>query len=220
MSICYIGLGERVIMKKIFKVVPNYAWLPLFLAIVVNCLVYNGSKVITDHLEHYDFSIFLDGWLPFLNVFIVIYILAYLQWGIGYIVISRESKEMCHFIVVTDVLAKMICLFFFLVVPTYIVRPTITSNDFFSFLTQFIYKMDDPVNLFPSIHCLESYMVFRGCLNLNVSKRYKIGMGLFTVLVCLSTVFVKQHVVVDIIGGICIAEFSYQIVKRFKWFKK
>ena len=207
-------------MKKFFKVVPKYACIPLLLAIVVNSLVYNGSKVITNHLEHYDFSIFLDDWLPFLNVFIVIYILAYLHWGIGYIVISRESKEKCHFIVAADVLAKIICLFFFLVVPTYIVLPTITSNDFFSVLTQFIYKMDDPVNLFPSIHCLESYMVFRGSLNLNVSKSYKIGMGLFMILVCLSTVFVKQHVVVDIVGGICIAEISYQIVKRFKWFKK
>ena len=76
------------------------------------------------------------------------------------------------------------------------------------------------MKLSESIHCLESYMVFRGSLNLNVSKSYKIGMGLFMILVCLSTVFVKQHVVVDIVGGICIAEISYQIVKRFKWFKK
>lgn len=207
-------------MKKFFNVVPKYACFPLLLAIITNSLVYTGSKIITNHFKHYDLSIFLDDWIPFLSVFIIIYILAYLHWIIGYIVISRESKEKCVFIVTADILAKMMCLFLFLVLPTFIERPTVVPHDLLSFLTNFIYKMDEPVNLFPSIHCLESYMVFRGCLNLNVSKSYKVGMGIFMVLVCLSTVFVKQHVVVDIVGGVLIAEVSYQLAKKVQWFKK
>lgn len=203
-------------MKKIKDFVPKYAFIPLFCAVFFNVFVYNGSKLISNHLSHYDFSIFIDSYIPFLSIFIVVYILAYVHWILGYIVISRENEETCYRIMAAEIVAKLICLFFFLVVPTTIVRPEILGNGVFDVLTRFIYAMDEPVNLFPSIHCLESWMVFRGTCQLShVSKTYKWIMFLFAILVCMSTVFVKQHVFVDILGGIMTVEIGLLVSKKW-----
>ena len=48
-----------------------------------------------------------------------------------------------------------------------------------------------------------------------VPKGYKIGMFIFTLLVCMSTVFVKQHVFIDIIGGILVVEFGLFLTSKF-----
>lgn len=96
------------------------------------------------------------------------------------------------------------------------VRPEITSSGLMMSLVNLIYTLDAPVNLFPSIHCLESWLVFRGSLACKkVSKAYKVIMFIFSVLVCLSTVFVKQHVVIDIIGGILVVEIGILISNKF-----
>ena len=203
-------------MKKIKNIVPNYAIVPLVIFILLNFFVYNGSKVISNHLFHYDFSIFLDSLIPFLPFFISIYILAYLHWIIGYIVISRENEKICYHILAAEFVAKLICLFFFLVFPTTIVRPFITQSGLWEFLVRFIYSVDEPVNLFPSIHCLESYLVFRGTLCLrSVSKTYKWFIFIFAFLICMSTVFVKQHVFVDIFGGILAVEIGLYASKKW-----
>ena len=203
-------------MKWIKNIVPKYAIAPLILVVLLNTFVYNGSKLISSHLFHHDFSIFLDDYISFLPVFISVYILAYVHWLVGYIVISRENDKTCYFILSAEVVAKLICLFFFLVVPTTILRPDVIGAGIFENLTRFIYAMDEPVNLFPSIHCLESWMVFRGTMHLkHVSKTYKWIIFIFAILVCMSTVFVKQHVFVDIIGGILVVEIGLYVSRKF-----
>lgn len=203
-------------MKRIKRIVPKYAIVPLVIVVLLNTLVYNGSKLISMHLVHYDFSIFIDKHIPFLPIFISVYILAYVHWIVGYIVISRENDKTCYWILSAEVVAKLICLFFFLVLPTTIVRPIVDGHGLWENLTRFIYAMDEPVNLFPSIHCLESWMILRGTMYLkDVSKTYKLVMILFAILVCFSTVFVKQHVFVDILGGILVVEIGLYLSKKF-----
>ncbi len=203
-------------MKKLKSIIPKYAYIPLLVAVLLNTLVYNGSKLITNPLFHYDFSTLIDSFIPFCSIFILVYILAYVQWIVGYIVISREDKETCYYYMSAEGIAKLFCLFFFFIIPTTIVRPDILGNGILDTLTKFIYSMDEPVNLFPSIHCLESWMCFRGSMHLkSVSKTYKWVMFVFSILVCLSTVFVKQHVFVDIIGGILVVELGLYLAKKW-----
>lgn len=203
-------------MEKIKKIVPKYAIVPLLIVVLLNTLVYNGSKVISSHLTHFSFSTLIDTFIPFVPFFISIYILAYLHWIVGYIVISRENKETCYRILMAEIIAKFLCLLFFLLVPTMMARPEITGSGIWEVLTRFIYAMDEPVNLFPSIHCLESWMVFRGTMYLgHVSKSYKWFMFLFAILVCFSTVLVKQHVFVDILGGIAVVEIGLYCSKKW-----
>ena len=164
-------------MKKLIEYIPKYARIPLLIIFGMNILTYNGSKIITNHLYHYNATTFIDDLIPFVPIFISIYVLAYIQWIIGYINISREDKRTCYMFLSAELIAKALCLFFFIIFPTTIVRPEITGNSIWENITRFIYNADAPVNLFPSIHCLESWMCFRGSLHLKkVSKSYKFFM--------------------------------------------
>lgn len=201
--------------EKSTKIVPRYAYFPLIMAFVVNTLVYNVSKLVTNNFVHYDFTMKIDGMIPIVPIFIVIYILCYFEWAIGYVLIARESKNYCFYYIMADIIAKLICLICFCVIPTTYVRPELGTG-MFNGIIAFIYKIDGPVNLFPSIHCLESWMCFRSSIKMQkVPKLYKIFTLIYAVLVFLSVVFVKQHVFIDIIGGILVIEVGLYIAKKF-----
>ena len=77
----------------------------------------------------------------------------------------RENKKVCYEMLSGEMIAKSICLVFFFVMPTEMVdwpSGQFEINNVFDWATQLIYDMDEPNNLFPSIHCLESWVVTRG----------------------------------------------------------
>lgn len=202
--------------EKFNKLFPRYIFIPLASAVIMNFITYFCTKLITNNLYHYNFTTELDAMIPFIPFFIIIYILAFAQWAIGYVVIARESKEVCYKYLSAELIAKFCCLIFFFILPTTMVRPNIIGNSFLNWVVSFIYMTDAPVNLFPSIHCLESWMVFRGSLSCKkVPTLYKVVMLIFSILVCLSTVFVKQHIVIDVIGGILVVEIGIFFANKF-----
>ena len=199
------------------KIIPKYARIPLLAILIFNLAVYYGAGLIVNSMDnHMDISLSIDSYIPFVPAFIVIYVLAYAQWVIGYVVISHSDIEHCYKVASAEIIAKAMCLACFIIIPTTIVRPEVTGGGFFGFATSFIYSADAPINLFPSIHCLESWVVFRCCLKMKLPKCYKIGMGIFTALVFASVVLVKQHVFIDIPAGILVFEIGYLITRLTK----
>lgn len=91
----------------------------------------------------------------------------------------------------------------------------------FSWLIRLVYALDAPTNLFPSIHCLVSWFCFIG---IRKSKKlpvwFKVFSCIFAALVCMSTQFTKQHYLLDIPGGILIAELCYYITTHTEFFRK
>ena len=200
------------IFRTLCELLPSYAWLPIALCVTVNFLVFCGTRVVTKKKPHFDFSCAVDDRIPFWPPIVTIYVLAFVQWIVGYIMIGRAGRELCFTYTSGDLIAKLICAVCFLVIPTSMVRPELHAADFFTWLTNIVYTMDSPDNLFPSIHCLESWIVWRATLEMpDVPAGFKWGMFIMTVLVCASTVLLKQHVFVDIIAGITVAELGIQI---------
>ena len=157
----------------------------------------------------------IDDQIPFLTGFIIIYLLAFLQWIIGYILIARESRKVCFSLFSAELIAKLICLFCFLIIPTTITRPEINGTGLCAQLTKLTFRMDEPNNLFPSIHCLESWFCFRGALRLKkVPAWYAPVCLVMTLLVFASTVCVKQHVFVDIPAALITAEAAVWFARR------
>ena len=212
------------IKKAIVWILPPYAYIPLALVVGCNCLAYYFTKLVMANAKHYDLSIFIDDWMPLTAWFISFYILSYVQWFWNYIVHSRQDKITCYRIVMADLIAKLSCLVFFVCIPTEINRPEIVGDGIWEQLTRFIYSTDTPRNLFPSIHCLESYLCFRGALLIKKApKWYAPAQLIFAIFVFLSTVYVKQHFFVDIIGGIAVVELGWFLTSKFKlwrWLEK
>lgn len=189
------------------KILPAYAYLPLGAMLLFNWLVYFGTRSFTTGMRHYSMYTPIDEIIPFVPAFISVYILAYFQWVFGYGIIARENKQIFYRIVIAEIIAKAMALVCFIAVPTTIERPEITGTGIWDILTASVYNADAPDNLFPSVHCLESWVCFRGAMYLKKpGKWYKYASLVFTLLVFASTVFVKQHVVLDMVGAVAFVE--------------
>lgn len=197
------------------KIIPKYAWIILVITFSMNTYIYIGIQRITENFYHHDISTSLDHAVPFLTVFIIPYVLAYVQWVVGYVMIARESKDYCYRVLGGVILAKLMAGVIFLLFPTTMQRPELAANDVFSRLVGVIYDLDAPTNLFPSLHCMESWMCFRGSLRMkSVPNIYKTGMLILTIFVFLSTIFIKQHCIIDIAGGMLVAEVGLFLGER------
>ena len=109
-----------------------------------------------------------------------------------------------------DFLAKAVCLVCFLLLPTTNVRPAVEGNGLWEGLVRFLYQVDAPVNLFPSVHCLVSWLCWIGVREReDIPRWYRYFSFWIAVAICLSTLTTKQHVIVDVAGGITLAEASW-----------
>ena len=210
-------IQKQRIQQGLERILPSYARIPLVLLVIINLIVYEGTQFLMLHAKHWDLALPLDARIPFRPAWIVIYILAYLQWAVGFIVISRESRAHCNRVLAGEIIAKFICMLFFIALPTRIERPVVEGSGVFAALTRLIFASDLPGNLFPSIHCLESWICFRGAIGMKrVPRWYAPAMLAFTLMVFASTVLVKQHVLVDIPAGVLVAELGLLLSDKLR----
>ena len=208
-------------MKKKGKLIPSYAVVPLLLILITNFFAYYVSKLIILGRDKWDPMIPLDDLIPLWTPFILIYLVAYAQWVIGYIILARQDKETCFRVAGANIIAKLICFFIFIIVPTTIAsRPAVEGNGIFDFVTKLIHWFDSPVNLFPSIHCLESYAIMRFTVTQKkLPLSYKIFTVVLSLLVFASVVYTKQHRLIDIPSGILVLEIGC-LISHFSGFPK
>ena len=197
--------------KKAFSpLFPKFTRFPLLFMAVFNCAVYIlPSRLFVTDVYRYDFTMELDRMLPLVPFFVLFYVLAYGQWVGSYVLHCRDSVQLCYRITMANILSKAVCLMCYVFLPTTIQRPEITGSGLFEWGTRLVYTIDNPVNLLPSIHCLESWIAFRGAMMLQKKNGWYIaGQGIMTLLVFASTVFIKQHFVIDIPISILVCEFA------------
>lgn len=206
--------------KQLLKILPLYSWVMLTIILSVNYLVYFATRPFTTGLKHYSMISSLDKALPFVPLFMFFYVFAYIQWIIGFMLIGRGGREIAFRMFIGELIAKSIALAFFIFLPTTVemLRPDIESlqgGGIWCELSARIFTMDAADNCFPSVHCLESWVCFRGALKLKkLPAWYPYVMLIITLLVFASTVLVKQHVLVDIVGGVAAVEIGLFISHR------
>lgn len=209
-------------MKKCHKfqnrcrsLLPPYAVSALLLNLAVNFVGYVGVQSLSSHFTFHDFSLPLDQKIPFVPGFIFIYVGAFLQWIVGFLICGRESKSFCYRYLSAELFAKILAIGCFILLPSTILRPEVTGNSLAEWVTRLVYQADAPVNLFPSIHVLESWFCTRTAFaQKRIGKWYPWATTVMTVLVCFSVVLVKQHVLIDIIGGIAFFEIGILVTRR------
>ncbi|MDE7312968.1 MAG: phosphatase PAP2 family protein [Eubacterium sp.] len=200
---------------KISEIVPKQQILPLIFAFAFNMAVYAGARMIAGEWEHYDIEGALDRRIPLWTPSVAIYLGCYLFWAWNYICIARQAKkDMCRFFA-ADFLSRLVCFAVYLLFPTTNTRPAIAPDGFWNRAMLFVYKMDAPDNLFPSIHCLVSWFCYIGIRGRKEYPLWYRGAScVMAVLVCVSTLTTKQHVVIDVAGGVLLAELCYWIAKK------
>lgn len=112
----------------ITSIIPDYAIFLLTLAVVTNFLANYMTQTFTWKFFHYSLATSIDKAIPFVPAFVIPYILAYGQWIVGYIFISKESRKHCFWAVYGDIIAKLITGLIFVVMPTTMVRVDLTGD--------------------------------------------------------------------------------------------
>ena len=93
----------------------------------------------------------------------------------------------------------------------------IEGNGIWDLLAGWLYSIDAADNLFPSIHCLVSWFCFLGIKDQKrIPTWYKRVSLVLAVLVFLSTIFTKQHVLVDVAGGVILAQVCFILGQKTK----
>lgn len=209
-------------MKSKRRVIPDIMWIPIAVSLIGNTIAYYGARLLTTGKAHYDLTNFVDRKIPFIPWTIIIYWGCYGFWIVNYVIACRQERERAFRFLGADILAKLVCMLCFLLFPTTNIRPVIAGNSIWEELMRLLYLVDAADNLFPSIHCLTSWFCFlavRG--SAKVPKWYQAASLLMAVSICVSTLTTRQHVLIDVIGGVALSEISWLLVKKTgfaKWY--
>jgi membrane-associated phospholipid phosphatase len=207
--------------KNLNNYIPKYSIIPLLLCVIVNFTVYSGVRLFYKDRVFYNLTSYLDDKIPVIPIFVVIYFGSYVFWIVNYILISRINKEQCYSLTVADLSGKLICGIIYLTIPTTNIRPDFTTSGIFVDMLKFLYSVDAANNLFPSIHCLVSWYCFAGLRNCKtIPGWYRYFSLVMAVMISISTVTTKQHVIVDVFGGIMLAELTWQLALRIQAYYK
>lgn len=205
------------LLRRVSGRFPPYVWITFILVLSLQMLVFYGTRIPLSSMTLHNLDTPLDAMIPFLPEWVVIYFWSYLSWVVGVILIVAESKEHGYRFAAAYVLALLISCAAFLIWPATMTRPEVTGEGFFRDWMRFLYRVDTPTNLCPSLHVWISYLCFRGTIGCRTIPRwYKIYRFVFLVLVCFSILFVKQHVLIDIPAALATGEISMQLSSAFR----
>ncbi|NCQ53979.1 hypothetical protein COV88_02570 [Candidatus Saccharibacteria bacterium CG11_big_fil_rev_8_21_14_0_20_41_19] len=140
----------------------------------------------------------IDDLIPRLPVFVIPY-LAFLPWLYGTLIFAWYKNRHFHQLAYSFIIINLIAFFVYLTFQTVVPREIINSNDIFSNILQFVYNNDLPYAGFPSLHSalsvsIATYFVIR-------KSKYSWATVSMAILIVISTLFTKQHFVLDAISG-------------------
>ncbi|WHY75147.1 phosphatase PAP2 family protein [Neobacillus sp. WH10] len=194
-------------MNRILKKSPYLLFLlviPL-LAVIYQLLNNRSQKAV-------DISTSIDQSIPFLSIFIIPYILWYAYMFCYLIYFCFKDTKVYIKTLMLIVIAELICFVIYFFFQTTVPRPTIVSDNFLNNLVQWIYTKDRPYNCFPSIHVLTTFTVMLASLHIkNKHILNTLCIHISGSLIIISTLFVKQHVIFDMIGSMFLVTFLYGI---------
>ena len=170
------------------------------------------------HIMH----VTLDDYIPFCEYFVIPYLMWFLYVGSAILFFLFKSKEdyyrLCAFLFSGMTVSLLICTFFRNGTD---LRPVIDPDkNIFTALVAYIYRTDTCTNVFPSIHVYNSigvHIAVARSERLRGHRLIRLGSGLLMISICMATVFLKQHSVIDLIGAVILAYVIYGIVYGYSW---
>jgi len=194
---------------------PRYRHLLLLLSWVFYFAMYFITERFIPAEGCYTVHCALDDMIPFHEAFIIPYVLWYLLVaGTLLYYALYDTGSFCKvqvYIIITQICAMAIYIAF----PNkQMLRPEVFPRD--NFLTDclmLLYAFDTNTNVCPSLHVAYSMGIASVWLrDRNASKLWKAFIVAFVALVCLSTMFIKQHSAVDFFAALPICLFAEYMV--------
>jgi membrane-associated phospholipid phosphatase len=141
----------------------------------------------------------LDSRIPLIPAFSIPYLL-FLPALLGTTLYAYISNTKFRFLAGSIIIVYLLSYIVFITYQTHVPRPKITSHNFFTKFLEWIYEHDKPYNCFPSTHSSGATVLAVYYLIINSSLGW-LAVPLSLVII-LSTLFVKQHYIPDAVSGV------------------
>ena len=145
-----------------------------------------------------------DDMIPFCEIFIIPYLLwfPYVVITVVYFLFRNKNKKEYFQLIFNLMMGMTVFLVVSYIYPNVqYLRPAVfPRSNIFTRLVAEIYRTDTPTNILPSIHVFNSlavYFAIHHCQALKDRKWLQRGALILSVLIILSTMFIKQHSAVD-----------------------
>ncbi len=160
----------------------------------------------------------LDDKIPFCEYFIVPYILWFFYIGVTFLYFLKKERESFYSVCRYMFTGMIICLMIYTIIPTGLeLRPELTSDNIFSRMVMMIYSVDTSTNVCPSIHVFNSIAVNTVIQHSDVFRHKRlvhIVSYVLAIAICMSTVLLKQHSIIDVFWGCVLGIVLYPLSYR------
>ncbi|MBR4538887.1 MAG: phosphatase PAP2 family protein [Clostridia bacterium] len=162
----------------------------------------------------------LDDLIPFTEAFVIPYVLWYLLVAgslLYFLLYNIDSfKKLSIFIMITQAVAMVV---YILYPSRQELRPeTFPRENVFTWVISIIYAFDTPSGILPSLHVGYSLGIASvWCKEKEAGLLWKLLIVALVILVCLSTMFIKQHSAVDVFAAMPLGLLAEIILYRDYW---
>jgi len=155
----------------------------------------------------FEISCTWDAYIPFCEYFVVAYVMwfFYMAGTIVYMIYHDQGayELTMRFIIISFSVTILIYLLF---PSVQLMRPyAFPRENGFAEVVRWFYLHDTPTNVCPSLHVIGTLATMYGALNSRKLMGYRgmrIAYIIIGTLICASTVFLKQHSLIDVFAGI------------------
>ncbi len=162
----------------------------------------------------------LDDYIPFCEFFVIPYFLWFVYVSAVVIYFFFKNKEdyakSCVFFIIGMTIFLIISTLF---PNVHHLRPAVMPREnIFTHLTAYLYSTDTPTNLWPSIHVYNSLGAhFAVVKNPRLAGKKWVTRGslITCISIILSTMFLKQHSLFDVVTAFIMAAIMYGIVYKY-----
>ena len=206
---------------KAFSSKYSHAWTLLYFFVYMTWFIWL-EKTVTPDSAYANIHVRLDDVIPFCEWFVVPYLLwfVYIAAVMAFTLFTSRSE----FYKASAYLfgGMSICLLICTLWPNgqNLRVEEFTNDNIFTSLLAIVYKTDTNTNVFPSIHVYNSIgavIILCKSHKLEKARIIKISAMILSALIILSTMFLKQHSVIDVLGGIALGGVMYIPVYSIDW---
>ncbi len=204
--------------KKWFKKYP-YAIAILYMMFYLSVFSWLEKNVVPKYIIHCK----LDEMIPFCEAFIIPYVSWFVYVPAAFIWFKHRGWEDYKKLCLMVFTGLTICLGIYFVFPTGLNLRLAQNPHETGFLYNMVHLLraiDTPTNVCPSIHVMNTVMIFQAVCSLDHLKNRKLTIAVhfvIMVLICASTVLLDQHSVIDVICGIMMSVLIHGCVYKVEW---
>lgn len=193
-------------MKEYFKNMKDKKFLiSIGLMLILQCITYAVLKNFQSNYHTFNYNI--DNKLPFIPQMVYIYNIFYPAIFFAFYTVFNKDKDTYYKGIIAGTIGFIIADIIFLIYPTVMIRPdlaTVSMDPLTRLVMEITYNVDTPaINCFPSMHCVFSFQaMYTIIMSKNLNKKTKYVYSILLFLIIISTLFVKQHYLIDIISAL------------------